>query len=132
MKVVYDPGSPEHALAECRLATRVGDSYAQAMALFALTMVSGPNFDASRRRREQDAWDEHATFMDSLVEAGFVILGGPIGDGTRILLVVEAADQPEIEMRLGEDPWAPMGLLRIGEIQPWTIWLDGRQPDLKH
>ena len=54
------------------------------------------------------------------------------GDGTRILLVVEAADQHEIEMRLGEDPWAPMGLLRIGEIQPWTIWLDGRQPDLKH
>ena len=45
--------------------------------------------------------------MDKLVDAGFVILGGPLGDGTWILLVVEAADQPEIEMRLGEDPWAP-------------------------
>lgn len=46
------------------------------MAIFALTEVSGPSWDASRPRREQAAGDEHAAFMDGLVEDGFVILGG--------------------------------------------------------
>lgn len=100
--------------------------YAHAVAFFALTMVHGPNWDASRQIREQRAWDEHAAFMDGLVDDGFVVLGGPIGDGKQVMLVVEAADEREIEARLGEDPWASTGLLRIGAIQPWQIWLDGR------
>ena len=97
------------------------------MAVFVLTEVAGPNWDASRPRREQDAWDEHAAFMDALLEDGFVILGGPIGDGERVLLVVEASDEAEIEVRLAEDPWLPLGILRVASIEPWTIWLDGRQ-----
>jgi hypothetical protein len=40
--------------------------------------------------------------------------------------VVEATDEIEIETRLDEDPWASTGLLRIDSIDPWTIWLDGR------
>jgi uncharacterized protein YciI len=94
------------------------------VSVFALTMVSGPGWDPSRARREQDAWDEHAAFMDGLVDDGFVVLGGPIGDGERVLLVVEAADEHEVAARLADDPWAPMGILRIGAIEPWTIWLD--------
>jgi uncharacterized protein YciI len=95
--------------------------------VFALTEVSGPNWDASRPRREQDAWDEHAAFMDGLVDDGFVVLGGPIGDGERVLLVVEASDEGEIEARFAADPWLPMGILRIEKIEPWTIWLDSRR-----
>ena len=90
-------------------------------------MVNGPSYDSSRPRREQRDWDEHATFMDGLVDERFVILGGPIGDGERILLIVEASDQRAVRARLAEDPWAPMGLLRIGSIEGWTLWLDGRQ-----
>ncbi|MPZ95066.1 MAG: hypothetical protein GEU96_09175 [Propionibacteriales bacterium] len=97
------------------------------MAFFALTELCGPSWDASRLRREQDAWDEHAAFMDGLVDDGFVVLGGPIGDGERVLLVVEASDEHEIEARLGADPWVSTGMLRIGAIEPWTVWLDGRQ-----
>jgi uncharacterized protein YciI len=89
-------------------------------------MAHGPNWDDSRGIREQRAWDEHAAFMDALVDDGFVVLGGPIGDGKQTMLIVEATDEREIRARLGEDPWAPMGLLQIGSLQPWTIWLDGR------
>jgi uncharacterized protein YciI len=96
------------------------------MAVFALTEVSGPNWDPSRARREQEGWDEHAAFMDGLVDDGFVILGGPLGDGDRVLLVVEAADEDEIQARFAADPWLPMGILKIETIEPWTIWLDGR------
>jgi uncharacterized protein YciI len=97
------------------------------MAFFALTMVSGPNWDAARPRRQQEAWDEHAAFMDELTDDGFVILGGPIGDGEQTMLAIEAADAREVENRLAEDPWAAMGMLRIGTIRPWSIWLDGRR-----
>jgi hypothetical protein len=42
------------------------------------------------------------------------------------MLAIEAADEQEIERRFDADPWAPMGILRIATIEPWTIWLDGR------
>jgi uncharacterized protein YciI len=96
------------------------------MAVFALTEASGPSWDPTRERREQDGWEEHAAFMDDLTDDGFVILGGPIGDGQEVLLVVEAADERAVEGRLELDPWLSMGTLRIAEIRPWTIWLDGR------
>jgi uncharacterized protein YciI len=96
------------------------------MAFFVLTMVNGPRYDRSRDRRAQDGWDEHAAFMDELVEAGFVVLGGPIGDGEQVMVVVEAPGEAEVRARLAEDPWGPLGILEIGEIRPWTVWLDGR------
>jgi uncharacterized protein len=94
--------------------------------IFAVRMEKGPSWDASRGRREQDAWNEHAAFMDGLVDDGFVILGGPIGDGEQTMHAIEAEDERAIETRFAADPWAPMGMLQIAKIEPWTIWLDGR------
>jgi uncharacterized protein YciI len=98
------------------------------MPYFAVRLENGPNYDRSRGRREQDGWDEHTAFMDDLVDDGFVILGGPIGDGEQTLQAIEAADEGEIRRRFEADPWAPqaLGILQIAEIEPWTIWLDGR------
>ncbi|MEP6979086.1 MAG: hypothetical protein ABI948_13625 [Thermoleophilia bacterium] len=90
---------------------------------YAVTEAQGPNWDSSRARREQDRWDEHAAFMDALVEERFVVLGGPLGDGDEVLLIVRADSEAEIEARLAEDPWLPMEVLRISKIEPWQIWL---------
>ena len=98
------------------------------MPVFTVTMVSGPGWEDGRPRREQAGWTGHADFMDRLVAEGFVLLGGPIGTGEHVLLAVEAADADEIARRLGPDPWLASGHLLIGQIQPWTIWLDGRRP----
>jgi uncharacterized protein YciI len=108
------------------IAAVASDQYPPAMANFAVRLVHGPGWDPSRQIRDQDAWDEHAAFMDQLVEDGFVILGGPVGDGAQTLHVVEAADENEIEARLAEDPWSSAGLLRVGTIEPWALWLDSR------
>jgi hypothetical protein len=89
---------------------------------FALTEVCGPAWDPSLGRREQDGWDEHAAFMDGLVEEGFVILGGPIGNGERVMLLVEAENEMEIRRRLEPDPWLP-GVLEVDSIEPWSLWL---------
>jgi uncharacterized protein YciI len=93
------------------------------VSFFVLTMVHGPRWDSSRSIREQEGWDQHAAFMDHLVAEKLVILGGPIGDGQRVMVVVEAVNEDEIKARFGEDPWAAMELLRIGLIEPWTVWL---------
>jgi hypothetical protein len=74
--------------------------------------------------REQDAWDAHAAFMDGLVAEGFVVLGGPLGTGERILLVVDAEDEQAVRDRLATDPWSPMGLLTVAHVDAWTILLE--------
>jgi hypothetical protein len=39
---------------------------------FAVRLERGGPWDWSRDLREQDGWNEHARFMDSLVDDGFV------------------------------------------------------------
>ena len=94
--------------------------------LFVLIRERSPNWDYYRGLREQDAWDEHAAFMDGLVDDGVVILGGPVGSGEQTLHVVEAADEHDVRMRFARDPWASAGLLQVGTIEPWALWLDSR------
>ena len=107
----------------------VGGSTVPGMANFAVRLVHGPNWDPGRPIRGQDGWDKHAAFMDGLVDDGFIILGGPVGDGEQTLHAVEAAGEDEIRARLALDPWASAGLLRVGTIEPWALWLDGRGLD---
>ena len=110
-------------------APNVGDvPYAAVMSNFAVRLVHGPGWDPSCQIRDQEGWAGHAAFMDRLVGDGFIILGGPVGDGEQTLHAVEAADENEIQARLAADPWAAAGLLRIGTVEPWALWLDSR-PD---
>lgn len=91
--------------------------------LFVVIRTRGPAWDDTLPLEGQRDWRGHATFMDALVEEGFVHLGGPL-EGTRdALLVVEAEDAAEIVARLSEDPWTKSGLLTISRISPWTLRL---------
>lgn len=83
----------------------------------------GPAWNAALTLREQAGWGAHAAFMNALAAEGFVVLGGPLGDGDT-LLIVDAADEDTIAKRLANDPWSLTGLLEIASIQPWTILLD--------
>jgi hypothetical protein len=87
------------------------------VANFALTLVHGPSWDESLGIREQHGWIEHAAFMDRLVVDGFILFGGPVGDG----------HEEQIRRRVAEDPWARAGLLEVGSIRPWALWLDFRE-----
>jgi hypothetical protein len=96
------------------------------VANFALVLLHGPGWDTTRGIREQPRWSEHAEFMDGLVADGFILLGGPIGNGQETLHVVEADDEDEVRLRLAADPWARDNLLEVGSLRPWTLWLDFR------
>ena len=86
---------------------------------------SGPEFDRSRPLEEQSDWPAHADFMDGLVEAGFIVLGGPLADDGRVAHAVEAESDEAIRATLARDPWSEKHL-RVDAIEPWTIRLDGR------
>ena len=87
---------------------------------------SGPEWDASRPLEEQSDWPAHASFMDSLVDAGFVILGGPLSDEHRVVQAVEAESEHAVRATLARDPWSETHL-RIASIDPRTIRLDARR-----
>ena len=86
---------------------------------------SGPVWDPSRRMEEQVGWTEHARFMDGLVEAGFLVLGGPLADEVRVVHAVDAESVEQVLTTLARDPWSGSHLV-VASVTPWTIRLDGR------
>jgi len=87
---------------------------------------TGPRWDPSRPMEEQSDWPAHASFMDGLVDAGFVVLGGPLADERRTVLVVDADSEEAVRATLARDPWSGTHLL-ADTIDRWTIRLDGRR-----
>ena len=97
------------------------------MAMFHVVMRrSGPHYDPARTLEEQSGWPAHASFMDALVDQGFIVLGGPLGDDHRVVHVVEAESEEAVRATLARDPWSETHLV-IDTIDPWTIRLDGRR-----
>jgi uncharacterized protein YciI len=88
-------------------------------------LQSGPEFDHSKPLEQQSGWDAHASFMDGLVDEGFIVLGGPLAGEHRVAHVVEAESEDAIRSALARDPWSGTHLV-VGSIDPWTIRLDGR------
>jgi len=87
---------------------------------------SGPDYDRSLPLEQQSGWDEHAAFMEALVDAGFLVLGGPLGDEYRVVHVVEAASDDEVRETLARDPWSGTHLV-IDSVDAWTLRLDARR-----
>jgi uncharacterized protein YciI len=87
---------------------------------------AGPRWDPARPLEGQAEWPEHAAFMDALVEAGFIVLGGPLADEDRVVHAVQAISEEEVRATLARDPWSETHL-RLHSITPWTIRLDGRR-----
>ncbi|MGA9113420.1 MAG: YciI family protein [Candidatus Dormiibacterota bacterium] len=91
--------------------------------LFAVRNQRGGPWDWSRPMREQEAWKEHAAFMNALVDDGFVLLGGPLEGDRDVLLIVTAGSEAAVRDRLAEDPWQRAGMLTTTAIEGWTILL---------
>lgn len=96
------------------------------MAFFVVLRRSGPEWDPGQRLEDQSAWPAHARFMDGLVDAGFVVLGGPLADEHRVVLAVESESEDDVRATLARDPWSGSHLI-IDAVEPWTIRLDGRR-----
>jgi uncharacterized protein YciI len=87
---------------------------------------SGPEWDPARPMEEQSGWEGHAAFMDDLCDRGFVVLGGPLADEFRVILVIDAESEAAVRETLARDPWHETHLV-VASVEAWTIRLDGRR-----
>lgn len=83
---------------------------------------SGPDYDLSKPLEEQLGWEDHAAFMDQLVDDGVILLGGPLSDEVRTAHAVRASSEDEVRATFGRDPWSGSHLV-IDSIDAWTIRL---------
>src|SRR5436309_10737736 len=97
------------------------------MAMFHVVVLrSGPEWRQGRPLEEQSGWEEHAAYMDDLVEQGFIVLGGPLGDEHRVVHAVEAGSEQAVRDTFAADPWSGSHLV-VDAVEPWTIRLDARR-----
>ena len=87
---------------------------------------AGPQWLSGTPLEEQTGWQEHAEYMDALVEEGFIVLGGPVSDDGRVVHAVEAESEDAVRATWARDPWSETHLV-VDSIEPWTIRLDGRE-----
>ena len=88
---------------------------------------AGPSRDQSEGTREQPFWDEHAAFIDQLVDEGFILMGGPLVDEGGSLLIVNAKNENELREKLKNDPWFEHGILKLESVRRWQIFVDKRK-----
>jgi uncharacterized protein YciI len=93
---------------------------------YVLRLERGGPWDWSRDMREQDGWDDHAAFMDGLVDQGKIILGGPLEGDRETLHVIASDSEQGVRDLFATDPWWLNGMLRPVRIERWTIVLDSR------
>jgi len=94
---------------------------------FVLRLERGGPWDWGRDMREQEGWDDHARFMDDLVDKGSIILGGPLEGDRETLHVIAADSEQAVRDLFATDPWWMNGMLRPIRIERWTIVLDSRE-----
>ena len=94
---------------------------------FVVLRRRGPEWDPTQPLEGQSGWQEHAEFMDALVQDGFVVLGGPLADEHRVVLAIEAGSERDVRETLARDPWSGTHLV-VDSVDGWTIRLDGRRP----
>jgi len=87
---------------------------------------AGAHRDLAKDAREQAFWDEHASFVDGLVEEGFIVMGGPLADEGGAMLVVRGDGEDEVRARFANDPWYEHGILRLESVSRWDIFIDRR------
>jgi uncharacterized protein YciI len=74
---------------------------------------------------EQSAVNEHAAFMNALADRGVVLFGGPLAGSehgrVRVLLIVNADSEDEIDRQLANDPWVQSKQLTTVSVEAWNL-----------
>ena len=86
----------------------------------------GSQWNPGKSVREQAYWDEHARFIDSLFEAGKIVLAGPFADGSGSMVILAVESAAVAQALFQDDPWAQRDVLVPREVKEWTIFLDAR------
>lgn len=71
---------------------------------YAVSREPGRGWASTAPMRQQVRWDEHAVFMNKLESDGRIVLGGPVDDAGKVLLIVRTVDEQEVHALLANEP----------------------------
>lgn len=92
--------------------------------LWIVLSAAGAARDLSIPMRQQPWWDDHAAFINALIDEGDVLLGGPLDDEGGAVLVIRAPDAETVRARLADDPWYRHEILRLVDVKRWVVLID--------
>jgi hypothetical protein len=87
--------------------------------LFAVTLTTGPAWDAAKPANEQKLFKEHSANLARLRTEGLSVIGGRYGD--KGLLLVRAPDEAAVRAELAKDPSITAGTFQatVEEYRPF-------------
>ena len=88
---------------------------------------AGPSW-TSGPPEEQLGWDEHAAFVDELVERGTMVMGGPFADESGSLIVLENVGEDEARELVARDPFIANGVFVLEDVRAWNVYVDELTP----
>ena len=74
--------------------------------------------------REQPGWDEHAEFIDALIEKGTFVMGGPFADDSGSLSLLEGVSVDEAKRIIADDPFVENGVFVLDDVREWDVFVD--------
>ena len=81
------------------------------------TWTSGPPED-------QPGWDEHAAFVDELMERGIFVMGGPYSDYAGSHTLLENVSEDEARELVLQDPFVATGVFELDDVRAWNVYVD--------
>jgi uncharacterized protein YciI len=85
---------------------------------------AGPEYDPALPLEEQSRIEDHAAYMNQLVDEGHTVLGGMLPN-LRVAHAIEAESEEEVRELWARDPWYGTHLI-LESVEPWDIRLDAR------
>jgi uncharacterized protein len=77
---------------------------------------------------EQPGWDEHAAYIDELIERGIFVMGGPLADNSGSVSLLEGVDEAEARELTASDPFVANGVFELDDVHEWNIFVDELTP----
>ena len=84
---------------------------------------AGPTW-ASGAVDDQPGWDEHAAFIDDLIERGIFVMGGPFADNSGSFSVLENLGEAEARELVLRDPLVANGVFELEDVRAWNVYVD--------
>jgi uncharacterized protein YciI len=73
--------------------------------------------------REQPLWDEHAEFIDALIENGTFVMGGPFADNSGSMSLLEGVTVDEARQIIAKDPFVENGVFVLDDLREWNVFV---------
>lgn len=77
---------------------------------------------------EQPGWDEHAAYIDDLIERGIFVMGGPLADQKGSQSLLENVTEQEARELVLRDPFVENGVFELEEVRAWNVFVDELKP----